>query len=182
MKLSTSLPRSVCRQLPTLAELAGELAEALTGIEVRGMPERLDPSEPTILRDRGTDDARQVPGAIATLRNRAHSSARRAERESDPALRAEHEARAVMFAGRADALEHGRPIPLEWQTPSERLEGAIRNFAAAGLALAEELGEAEVPAVEDLEELGEALTLEEPFLEVGELVTALQIVALRDEP
>jgi hypothetical protein len=144
VKLSTPLPRSVVRQLPKLAALAGELAEALGALKVRGMPERIDPAASSILRDKCTDDARHVPGAIRTLRNRAHSCFVRAERETDPERRAEHEARAVMFRGRADCLEHGRPIPLEWQTPSERLEAAVRGFAAAGLALAEELADGEV--------------------------------------
>ena len=108
------------------------------------MPERIDYAEAAILRDKGTDDARRVPGALATLRNRAHSCLMRAERETDPERRAEHEARAVMFRGRADCLEGGRPIPLEWQTPSERLEAAVRAYSEAGLALALELGEGEM--------------------------------------
>jgi hypothetical protein len=172
--------------LPRLAALSRELADALEGLEVRGMPERIDYAEAAILRDKGTDDARRVPGALATLRNRAHSCLMRAERETDPERRAEHEARAVMFRGRADCLEGGRPIPLEWQTPSERLEAAVRAYSEAGLALALELGEGEMgdegsePADAFEGAFGPEL-LEDPAADTLP-APSLQLVALQDDP
>ena len=165
------LPRSVRGKVPTLAELCLDLAETLTALgmrladaEIRAMPDgarspvaqRLGPDEveraylETNPREKARAEAKNPPRLVselyrqqaATLRRRAAVDGRSAED------RADYEARAGWYEGRADAIDRGEPVPEAFETPSERFERLIKSHAATGLALLAFV----TPAADELEQ------------------------------